>query len=202
MRTPLRVLGPLLLLVVALGGCSNTDAEGAPNPDFRPQKETPSTLRSGAVDPYAVPDVIDKAYIEKVISAIDVERNKTTDKVILEDRFDPIDEQRLRALYGGDALDWQLSHWRDAVYVEHPEKDGRTSIPALGMAVTAIHEASQDCVWVNTLFTPSGLPDRPPFEVGQVLQRRSSIDRSFNPTGWVLTQDGLMEQITKANACG
>lgn len=190
-----------------VAGCSNADADDArPNPDFSPRREvlttTPATLPTGEPDPYAVPEVIDKAYIEKVLTRLDDERKKVHENVVLRDRYEVDDDRRLRAIFTGDALDWNLTYWPDNVHVEHPEKDGRTTIAAPLMSVTRVHDAGPSCIWADALWTPqTGLTARPPVDVGHVLKREIDVDSSLNPTGWKLSQDTSPEFITKETAC-
>lgn len=203
---PLRRVSLLLALALTLTACSKAE-DAKPNPDFVPRREvatttTPATLPSGEPDPYAVPEVIDKAYIEKVLNGLEAERVKVRENVYLRDRYDPEDDRRLRAVFMGDALDWNITYWPDNVHVEHPEKDGRTTLAASLISVSTIRSAGRGCIWAEALTTPQpGLPDYPPYPTGNVLRREKDVDRSLNPTGWKLAQNTSPEFVTKEMAC-
>lgn len=90
--------GVLLLLVACTKGGSKAQTPGATVPTAPPFTTTTTT------NPYAVPAVIDAAYVNRVLAGLDAAVGDVT-RLVLRTRTIPREAyDRLRALYGTDAL--------------------------------------------------------------------------------------------------
>jgi hypothetical protein len=161
-------------------------------------------------NPYAVPAVIDEAYVNRVLNGLDHAVGDVARLVVRERTVTPEVADRLRALYVGEALDLSVASF---------EADIRTGLPAVGTeigdlrtVVTHFINASPSCVFVQTTRDYSAVmsrSDRTSATVWVGMRPSSAVgggDREeridFNPTGWVFIYDGFpKDQIEPSDPC-
>jgi hypothetical protein len=173
----------LVLAVALLGGCS-----GGRDDDTLPP---PATTSSTTAD-YSVPEVIDVAYVERVMAALDhvygdAIRTLSTERTINEEFLN-----RLKAIYTRQ----QFAFWQD-VWVKDAAEGlhGLRSEP--GDPKTLFRElviATPTCVLARVdrdFSSVNEQPDRPtPQEFIALVPAVSQ--QEFNPTPWIISFDGYV----------
>ncbi|MEA2843187.1 MAG: hypothetical protein QOJ69_858, partial [Actinomycetota bacterium] len=102
-RLVARVVGVGVALAVAVAGlvgCGGGGSSGADGPT--------ATVPTVPPDPFAVPPVIDEAYVNRVLAALDQAVGDVVRIVVSTKTLTPEAIDRLQALYVGDALQLQF----------------------------------------------------------------------------------------------
>ncbi len=142
-----------------------------------------------SVDPYAVPAVVDEAYVNRVLAALDAAVGDVVRLVVRERAVTPEAVTRLEAIYDGEALDLTTRLLRESIArraARGPEPgDVRTSVRRL-------LSVANGCVFAEVerdYSAASGLEGRHTEWV--VLTPGQRVDP--NPTPWVVIYDGFEE---------
>lgn len=176
----------LLLAVVLLGGCSGRRGE-----DTLPPPATTSTT----VD-YAVPAVIDVAYVEKVMEALDhvygdgiriLARERQITKEFLE---------HLVAIYTEHEFEVAQRAWVQDVAQGLPGLLSNPGDPSTTVQVGV--RLTPDCIVVSVdrQFGASRTPQTttPQKYIGLVPKGAGRDPRHLNPTPWVISYDGFVAE--------
>jgi hypothetical protein len=196
-----RRLAVVGLLVAALlaGACGNKDKPLGPTATV-PQATT-------TTDPYAVPAVIDEAYVNRVLAGLDhsvgeVARIALGERAITKEVAD-----RLKALYVGEFLDLSVASLQAdirngfATYRDDPG-DQRT-------IVTELLHVTPSCVFTKATRDYSAVSNRQqtsPTIVWIAIQPSEAVNvqasPTFNPTRWLFIFDGhSTDEMEPADPC-
>lgn len=187
----------MLALALVAGSCRSGDEDPlVPNATVRTEFPTTTTT-----DPYAVPAVIDAAYVNRVLASLDALTGEAFRLYIRDRRITPEISDRLRAAYGsGEIYDLTVRSFEK-------EKDTRLSAPPGNpvSTVTRLITASPNCVYAQVArdYRPVGgtIQDlklwvglRPPAAFQDPLR--------YNPTPWIYVVDGVRPDNSEpANPC-
>ncbi len=182
----LAVVGMLVVGLVVGAACGGGDDEPLGPTATVPQATT-------TTNPYAVPAVIDEAYVNRVLAGLDQVFGDAV-RIVVASRTFPTDAaRRVEAVYAGNVRLAVLGSISDAANsrldnFEQPPSNQRTTASDLLMATpTCIFtEISRDYSGVTT-------DDDPPVTQWAVLRRAENFDTpgGHNPTGWVYVFDGV-----------
>jgi hypothetical protein len=181
--------GVYLVLLGALAGCSSGDDAAAPTATLGTAPPVPTTT-----DPYAVPPVIDEAYVNRVLEGLDAAVGDVVRMVVREGGIPPEAVDRLKALYVGEFLQIQL----DLLSNDVRENFSQYRLH-LGNKRTEVQELitrSQSCIFarVNRDYSAVAARPNPNVTVQWVSLKRSEVtpdSDAYNPTPWVYTYDGF-----------
>ena len=190
----------VVALVVGAAACKRgSGSEGGGDTTLPTVVETvPTTPTSTtpAVPSYEVPEVIDAAYVESVMKALDhvygdAIRIMARDRALTEDFL-----RHLGAIYTDRFLNLALESWSQDV------SNGLRDLPVNPgdpqTAVQRIVEASAACTVVEVRrdfsgFSTAPLPSRPQRFVAMIQKPRGRDALGVNPTPWIMTYDGFTQ---------
>jgi hypothetical protein len=176
-------------------GDEHGDGDGATDSDIEAPPEDE--------DPFAVPDEIDEAYVERVLNAI-LEQNSELVREALALPAEPTalpSEKQVRtiaALYGPGSRPVRLSEVEDWVRSEEA-RSGQLPADEFGtqrFEVERLEAIGPRCVtaigWYD--LTETAVEPFPRDQFGAVvLAHDDSLDRDENPTGWRIWDDVLLQ---------
>lgn len=193
------VIARTLVLVAALAlaaGC-NGKADGGPQTTLPP----PPTASTTPPDPYAVPAVIDEAYVNRVLAALDQVEGDVV-RSLVANRVPQIDDtKRLRAIYNDPQFQLELDDLvtfakTDLSQYKVPPGNRKTT-------VTRVVTTKPDCIYVEASTDFSEvvrvLAERPPDEVKAITLRPTQAgadQQDLNPTPWSITNAELIKRGT------
>jgi hypothetical protein len=192
-------VGALMLLSLALAGACSGRSGGS---------SSPTTLRTlppttTTTTPYAVPTVIDEAYVERVLNALNkIEGDAMREIVNAEDLVPPAAE-KLRTIYLRAELNEQLRVWNQAVVdgftgYRHPPRDIKTRVESLPVK-------SPTCIEATTIddLSSVGAASAPERRHQVVLRPRDEAQdpQKLNPTPWMVALKLLASSATRKNPC-
>jgi hypothetical protein len=176
----------VVLLLVLLAACSKGGG-GATAPTT--VRTLPSTTTTTA--PFAIPAVIDEAYVERVLNALNKIEGDAARVIVREQAVVPEAAAILRAVYLRAELNDQLRLWNDAIEkgldaLRDPPGDRRT-------AVHRVLSARPECIFVEVRDDYSAVLDapQPPAPNFFALAPRSAEQDAAarNPTPWMISLD-------------
>jgi hypothetical protein len=196
----------LILPLVLLAGCKDTGASSPPEtiPDPTTTLEPPSlpstTATTTLADPFAVPAVIDLAYVQRVLEAIYHLDGELTRHIYAKKLPDAEFEARLRAIFAGE----ELAGSKRILQENAAEGFARFANPPGDPVVraTEIIQATPTCMVVRAEldFRPQyknpGSKDPP-----AVIELRRFEVLPFNPTGWGVLFAGEPTAGLKLEVC-
>jgi hypothetical protein len=147
-------------------------------------------------NPYAVPAVIDAAYVNRVLAALDAAVGDVVRMVVHANRLDPEVMDRLRALYDDEALRPQVEVLAQdsadgfQAYLDHPGNQRS--------AIIQMVSASSSCIFahVSRDYRPVVKEPDPNLSdqwIALVPLDPSRDPRHYNATGWHYAYDGFEE---------
>jgi hypothetical protein len=173
-----RLFDRILLLVVALTSLAACNGDGADN-----------TLPPPPPDPYAVPAVIDEAYVNRVLAALDQVEGDVVRHLVATRRADDYGSTRLRAIYNDPQYQLELDALMRSAKTDLSEY--KTPPGNRKSAVIRLATRRSDCILAETTRDFSGVVRAPPprraDEVDLVTLRPTQADadpKNFNPTPW------------------
>lgn len=201
---PVRTLGLCLLAAtLALTACSG-GADGTPSTSVPATVSTTST--TVAPDVSTVPEVIDEAYVNAVLAALDEVDGEATRIIKDTRRFPPDAADLLNTIYADKEFDNQANNWLQALVRDRELKNVR---PDPGSRVTRVERiifASPRCLWFamrrdySAVYFELG-PDRVQYLALEPLDR-SNDPKGHNPTPWMITAEGYREDgVEPGNPC-
>jgi hypothetical protein len=161
--------------------------------------------RTTTTNPYAVPAVIDAAYVNRVLVGLDAQMGDVT-RMVLRTRTIPREAyDRLRAIYGNDdwlqlAIDNFQADMRRQFAGYRAEPGNKVS------TVTELLTSSRSCLFVRTTrdYSPIG-PNSKTADVQWIALEPVQQVRDpngYNATGWALTYEGFpSDRSVPANPC-
>jgi hypothetical protein len=203
-------VGGALLAGACSGGGGGRSAQPT-IPDERPSTTTSSTSTSTTLDPsaYAVPETIDQAYVQRVVSAYD---HVLGDAIRVLKRDGGLSDDFLKhllAIYTEPEFEGQQSSWRDALAAG--DLDKRPAEPGDPVtAVVRLTRADSRCITaeVDRNLRPTLLSGIEPAESPQrdyvvLVRRKPGRDPAgLNPTPWVMAFDGFkLDDSVPVNSC-
>jgi hypothetical protein len=181
----------VLVAALAVGACADNNEPVGPTATLA----QPTTT----TDPYAVPPVIDEAYVNRVLAGLDKAVGDVVRLVVSSRTISPAAIERLEAFYIGDALQLQVDLFQNdmfdrfAGYRESPGDQVTT--------VTKLIDASDSCIFaeVHKDLSAVSLNPNPRFAKQWValVPAAPGHDRSgVNKTRWVFLYDGFRQDFT------
>jgi hypothetical protein len=217
------VVGVVALCLVVVGGaCSGGDGgdgDGRTGPTVPPGDDVStttttalagSTTTSAPLGPeaYAIPDVIDQAYVQRVVSAYDKVLGDAIRLLKREGQVTDDFRKHILAIYTAQEFEFQQQAWLETVAAgrleETPERPG-DPVTTVGPLVEAtptciITRAEQDD---SANYTGQSV-ESPQDDYLVLVRKRPDRDPlGLNPTPWVMSFDGFKEDNTvPRNSCG
>ncbi|MCA1708996.1 MAG: hypothetical protein LC808_39265, partial [Actinobacteria bacterium] len=188
------------MLAVALAGCSSDD-------DPAPATATLGTAPpvTPTTDPYAVPAVIDEAYVNRVLEALDAAVGEVVRMVVRERTIPPEAVDRLKTLYMGEFLQIQLDLFsndvRESFRQYKPEPGNKKTL------VNQLLSGAASCIFARVERDYSAVAARPNLGVTTQWIGLRPLDRSkdpskYNPTPWIYSYDGFQQDgSAPSNPC-
>ena len=184
-------LGLALVLVVAAacGGDSRND-DARPSATVPP--EPPTTVPA---DPYAIPPVIDAAYLNSVFEALDRVDGDVSRLIVANNAFVPDAAIRLRAIYSEDEFRRQQEQWlgslrRGLDRFRRPPGNRRST-------TERVISARSDCVFAAVSIDLSPVTTNEPAVATEYIAIRPveapAQSKQHNPTPWMITAEGFNE---------
>lgn len=190
-------------VAVLLAGCSG-EGEGNASPTLPSSASTTSTTT--APDVSVIPEVIDEAYLDAVLAALDEVEGEAARIIVATKRLPPDAVDRLNAIYSDEEFQFQIETWVSA-FAKDPQLSSIKPVPAnRRTTVRRIITASPDCVWMEVErddSESSAVPVTPRTEyVALRPLDRSNDPRKFNPTAWMIGVEGFNEDGSEpGNQC-
>lgn len=192
------------MALASLAACSAGDASLPPEPTVPTAPS--STTSTTVVDVSTIPEMIDEAYLNRVLAALDAVEAKATELIVTNKALVPEAAAMLNSIYSDDELTRQADAWVTAL-VDHPDRiDLGPSGFTRTTAVERVIAASPACVWVAV----SRVYPATPFEAAftrteyvalQPLDPSNDPARS-NPTAWMIMTAGFRgDGAEPANPC-
>lgn len=188
-RSSLAVAAVLLLTA----GCSDD------NPPPRSQASIPEATAAPSTtnpDPYAVPGVIDEAYLNRVLAALDDAAGKATRSSMRERAMTEESLQILKAVYLDEAFRERVNLLQDNA--ENGFRNYRSNPGAVKTTVARIISSTPTCVFMNVQRDYREVAaNPPPPDTDQYVGLREhpvgSDPEGHNPTPWIIIYDGFLE---------
>jgi len=185
----LTVVSAVLALLVA-GACGGKEEPLGPTATLG----QPTTT----TDPYAIPAVIDQAYVNRVLAGLDHAVGEVT-RIVVRERAIPQEAvDRLKALFVGEFLSLRVASYeadmRDnfSGYRENP--GDRTTV------VTRIISSSPSCIFAEVerdYSAGSNRPEAATTTTQWIAIRHTANFVDFNPTKWIFIYDGYRKSRTE-----
>jgi len=179
-----RGLGCLVALTLVFGACNRDTDEPSP-----PRATSTSTTTTAPADPYAIPDTIDVAYVQRVIDKLYEIEAEAAAEIVANKELVPSAAEKLRSIYAVDELNAQLRAWGDIVSGDELNSFKNPPGP-VEVSVVRIGTATATCVRVETLedATPTAVSPQTPYSNFLRLIRAAP---GQNPTPWVIAEESL-----------
>ncbi len=177
----------MLVAGLVLAACGGKDETLGPTATV-PQPTT-------TVDPYAVPDVIDEAYVNRVLAGLDQVVGNVTRLVVGTRSVPPEVIDRLKALYvDGDALQLVVDIYQHDLLAD---LEGIRANPGnRRTAITQLISADPDCVFAKVHTDASLVSSLPRAEYDQWIAIVRTEESIYNPTGWGFIYEGMTPELT------
>lgn len=185
MRRPLWLAGIVLLVGACAPGATNEPQTTVPT-------APPTTATTAAIDPFAVPAVIDAGYVNRVLAALDRVEGDLVRSLVERNVIDATARTRLRAIYNDPQFEEEFTSLvklfgSGTTEFKRPPGDRHTT-------VTEIVAASRSCVLAKVARDYSEVVNTPrPPEPDKVRivtlkpTQASSDPTGLNPTPWSVT---------------
>ncbi len=177
----------MAVLLVACGG----DEEPLGPTATVPQPTT-------TTNPYAVPAIIDEAYVNRVLAGLDQAVGDVVRLVVNSRTIPPEAIERLQALYVGEALQLEVDNFQDDMFnnfLGYRDTPGNKTTSA-----TQLIDVRTSCIFaqVHKNFAAVSFTPDPKFSTQWVALIPESADdpRGYNPTGWVFRYDGFQKDLS------
>ncbi len=196
------VQGVAILLLVALAACKSSDGADRGSAASTVATEPAPTTTT---NPYAVPAVIDEAYVNRVLAGLDAAMGDATRLIIRTRTITQEAYDRLKALYANNQL---LQLVLDALQDEM--RSGFVDYkPNPGNKLTTVNQiltATPQCIFVRVHRDYSAVAVDPtavnPQWVSLKPLERERDPKKYNPTPWGVVYDGFTRDRSQpANPC-
>ncbi|MGH9152382.1 MAG: hypothetical protein ACRD03_08310 [Acidimicrobiales bacterium] len=172
-------------------GCSPGDASLPPEPTVPTAPS--STTSTTVVDVSAIPEVIDEAYLNRVLAALDAVEARATELIVANKALVPEAAEILNSVYADDRFSAHADAWVEAL-VDDP---ALSSVRAGSRRTTVerVITAGPTCVWSEVRRDYSETTATPqPLQTEYVALRPldpSNDPNQHNSTAWMITVDGF-----------
>jgi hypothetical protein len=194
-----RVVAVVMAALAFGAGACRDDGEGAATPAVTVRTELPTTTTT--TDRYAVPAVIDAAYVNQVLASLDALTGEAFRLYMRDRKITPEITDRLKAAYGsGEAYD-------NRVQAFEAEKDIRLTAEPGNRITTVVRliSATPGCIFAQAArdLRPVGGTERDVVLWVGLRHPTASVDPAhYNPTPWILVIDGVRpDRSQPANPC-
>ncbi len=201
-------LGAVLAASLVVIGCAgDSDADDARRPSATVPEAAATTTTTGPADPYAVPPVIDEAYVNRVLAGLDAIMGDATRSILRAKTITTDAYARMRAVYQNNQL---LQLVVDGFEADMRE-DFRSYKPNPGntsSSVTRLVTATSTCIFAQVHRDYSAVGLNPSPDVGNQWVVLTPLDpsrdpNSYNRTSWAFTYDGVRRDRSQPqNPCG
>lgn len=200
-RLAARVVAMGVAAAMVVGALTACGGDGDGDADAGPTASVPTM----PPDPYAVPAVIDEAYVNRVLAALDQAVGDVVRMVVSTKTLSPEAIERLQAVYVGDALQQRFRIFQNDIFngltAFQPNPGNKKTI------VAALLSIESSCVFakVSRDFSEVSVQPDPRLATQWVALRLSDSATKtgrYNPTPWVVIYDGFPENHTEPpNPC-
>ncbi len=179
------------MVVAARGGCGGGAASGADGPT--------ATVPTLPPDPYAVPAVIDEAYVNRVLAALDQSNGDVVRMVFSTKTLSSDAIERLQALYVGDALNLQFQLFQTDIFGEFA---GYKPNPGnVGTKVARLITVRPECIFAEVSRDYSNVSVDPDSRlekqwVALVRADPTTSSGSYNSTPWLYSYSGFTKDFS------
>jgi hypothetical protein len=194
----------LVLLLTACVSCRNSTADRASAGNTL-GTEPPAPTTTTTTNPYAVPAVIDIAYVNRVLAGLDAATGDIVRLVVRTRTIPPEALDRMRAIYSDPnrlqrSIDGFQRDIRDGFKAYQQNPGNKTTL------VTELVTATRSCIFARVRRDYSHVGINPPPAVDPQWVALRPIDRpdlmAYNPTHWSYVYDGFEEDRSRpANPC-
>jgi len=186
------VVAGVVVLGLVLPACSRSDAT-PPSPTVRAESTTTSTTT--VEQSYAIPDVIDAAYVNRVLAALEHVAGDVVRRIHATGQFTPDDLIPLRAIYNDPEFEIQTQLFATLV----GEASTQHSPPGDNLvSVRRLIAANPRCIYAQIEIdaTPTVLDPPPPRTTFVELQstQPGADPSALNPTPWSVSVDEPSEE--------
>lgn len=185
----------VVLVALALAAASCTGNRPARSPKATVPKAAGTPAPAG---PYAVPKVITKPYVQKVLDALEVVNAQATDLIVANKTLVPEAANRLRSINTSDEFSQQTAIW--LTQLRNGLSNYRIPPGPVSDRVLTIGPSTSRCVFAMINRDYSGLEVHPPPAHNSyvVLRLSQPTDSSsgMNPTPWVISFLGYQSNGT------
>lgn len=192
------------LLLTALAACSSSSSADRDTATAQTVATEPPTTTT--TNPYAVPAVIDAAYVNRVLAGLDAQLGDVTRLLIRTKTFPAEAFDRLKAIYGDNRpLQDKLDAYQEDLRLRF--SDYKSTPGNKVTNVTKLITSSPGCIFAEVHRDYSAVTDLPTSSSPQWVALRP-LDQSrdpyrYNPTTWALVFDGVHTNRSQPpNPCG
>jgi hypothetical protein len=192
----------LAVAVALLPACRSTSRAEGPTATLG---TAPPITTTSTTNPYAVPAVIDAAYVNRVLAGLDAAMGDTVRLVIRTRTIPPEALDRIRAIFSDtDRLQRAIDGFQRDIrenFVSYKANPGNKHT-----VVTRLVTAGQSCIFAEVHRDYSAVGTNPsPVNPQWIILKplESSRDpRHYNPTPWTFAYDGFEEDLSQPkNLC-
>jgi hypothetical protein len=201
----------LVSAALLAGACSNGGGVGRTGPTIPEERSTTTSPSTSTLDPaaYTVPETIDQAYVQRVVSAYD---HVLGDAIRVLKRDGGLSDDFLKhllAIYTEPEFEFQQKLWAEELSAGRPAKTPSTAGDPI-TRVLSVARGDSHCITAKVTrdFAPTLLPGEPPTSpehdhyVVLVTRRQAPDPLKVNPTPWVLAFDGSKnDNSVPVNSC-
>jgi hypothetical protein len=192
-----RVLAVVCAASVLAGCGGGSDAAV----DEAPLVADAGSTTTSAVDPWAIPEVIDAEYVRRVLQRIDDVRAEVRRDVFATKQFTDVDRKKIESIYVDHQLVVALNEWPTLATTEHP--DFLSNPGSAVVVVQRILRSTSDCIWADVTFDESKNRPTPRVPVqAQIVLVVAAHDTQVNPTPWMIRRKTVPGELEPVQACG
>lgn len=188
----MRKLAELLIAAVLLSSaaCGGDGDGGEPDPTVPTSASTvATTATTAAADPFATPERIDAAYVDRVLVELNRVYGDVLRKIRATNLYERSDLDPLRAIFNDPLLELQAQEF--AKVLEAKDTEFRQPIGDRRMTVKQLITSRQDCVFVEVQADFSAVVVQPPPVQPRFITLRptqaGADPGDVNPTPWSMS---------------
>lgn len=185
-------------ILLLAGACGGGDDTAAPDPTVPTSVATPSTAVTTPSDPFTIPEVIDAAYVDRVLVELNKVYGDVVRKIRATGRYERSDLDPLRAIFNDPLLESQVTQF--ATIVSHDPALYKQPIGDRTIAVKELLTVGPDCIYAKAVFDTSAVAaDPPPVREKYIVLRPTQAGADpahVNPTPWSMSSESTGEEIT------
>ena len=196
---PCAVVAALVLAACSGGGDSDVASSTTTLPAAPASPSSTAPPTTGAADPFAVPEVIDAAYVNRVLAALYKVDGDVT-REILRTRDVTTDALRLLgAVFGEPQLTTELQALpaflqQDPSQFKNPPGDRRVNVESLPTTSPTCIAAVTEMSLADVVEEPSALAPDERYLIVLVPKDRTARGSSLNPTPWIIVNGEIVKR--------